>query len=212
MMMDDRKTAVYSSKRNSAFFLRWTLYAQVSVSGISELNVRTAMSRFLAVTNTIRRADFWSWAYSDLVGNTECGKLAEFIVSLVMNCSDGVSEAWGAFDVLSPEGTKIEVKTSAYLQSWAQTTVSDIRFGVRKTLVWDYAVKEYTKQVMRQADVYVFCVENFKEQELLNQLDLSQWEFYPMATKTLNETIAKQKTVGLITLIAQGAKKCTFNE
>jgi hypothetical protein len=50
--------------------------------------------------------DFWRWAYSDLMGNTERGKLAEYIVSLAMHCANGVSEGWRAFDVLTLEGIK----------------------------------------------------------------------------------------------------------
>lgn len=30
--------------------------------------------------------DFWAWAFSDLVGNTERGKLAEYIVATAIGC------------------------------------------------------------------------------------------------------------------------------
>ncbi|MGX8700619.1 hypothetical protein [Caproiciproducens sp.] len=154
--------------------------------------------------------DFWRWAYSDLMGNTERGKLAEYIVSLAMHCADGVSKGWRAFDVLSPEGIKIEVKTSAYLQSWAQKKISDIRFSVRETLAWDSATNAYAEIAMRQADVYVFCVENCKEQKAVNPLDLAQWDFYPIATGILDTAVSNQKSIGLNALLALGAKKCSF--
>lgn len=64
--------------------------------------------------------DFWAWAFSDLVSNTERGKLAEYIVATAMGCDEGTSPTWGSFDLLSPEGIKIEVKASAYIQSWEQ--------------------------------------------------------------------------------------------
>lgn len=63
---------------------------------------------------------------------------------------------------------------------------------------------------MRQADVYVFCVENCKDQEVVNPLDLSQWDFYPVSTEVLNATVRKQKTIGLNALIAIGVRKCFF--
>jgi hypothetical protein len=157
-------------------------------------------------------SDFWAWAYSDLMGNTERGKLAEYLVSLAMGCADGVSGNWNSFDVLSSEGIKIEVKTSAYLQSWAQKKVSDIRFGVRETLAWDSVNNTYAATAMRQADVYVFCVENCRDQDFINPLDLSQWDFYPVATAVLDSAIGQQKTIGLNTLVELGAKKCSFNE
>ena len=59
--------------------------------------------------------DFWAWAFSDLVSNTERGKLAEYIVATAMGCDGGTSPTWGSFDLLSPEGIKIEVKASAYI-------------------------------------------------------------------------------------------------
>jgi hypothetical protein len=173
---------------------------------------KTGDEPFIGGDTSSRLSDFWGWAYSDLVGNTERGKLAEFIVSLAMHCTSGVSEGWGVFDVLSPEGIKIEVKTSAYLQSWGQTRISDIRFSVRETLAWYAATNTYAENAMRQADVYVFCVENCKEQDLLNPLDLSQWDFYPIATDVLNKAISKQKSVGLNILMSLGAKKCGFAE
>ena len=154
--------------------------------------------------------DFWRWAYSDLMGNTERGKLAEYIVSLAMHCANGVSEGWRAFDVLTPEGIKIEVKTSAYLQSWAQKRISNIRFGIRETLAWDSVTNTYAEIAMRQADVYVFCVQNCKEQKLVNPLDLAQWDFYPIATGILDTAVSNQKSIGLNALLALGAKKCSF--
>jgi hypothetical protein len=167
---------------------------------------------FLNANCSARLSDFWAWAYSDLMGNTERGKLAEYIVSLAMGCAEGVSEGWGVFDALTPEKVKIEVKTSAYLQSWAQKKISDIRFGVRETLAWDSRSNAYAATAMRQADVYVFCVENCKDQNAVNPLDLSQWDFYPIATDVLNAAIRKQKTIGLKTLMELGAKKRSFDE
>jgi len=168
--------------------------------------------RFLNIEHTVRLSDFWSWAYSDLVGNTERGKLAEFIISQAMNCADGISETWGAYDIHSPEGIKIEVKTSAYLQTWQQVKLSDINFGIQKTTTWDPETNTYSTESARQADIYVFCVQNCKNQNELNPLDVAQWDFYPVTTKILNEELGNQKTVGLSKLIKIGAKKCSYNE
>ncbi len=65
---------------------------------------------------------------------------------------------------------------------------------------------------MRQADVYVFCVQNCKEQKLVNPLDLAQWDFYPITTEALNAAVSNQKSIGLNTLLALGVKKCSFTE
>jgi len=167
---------------------------------------------FLNIEPTVRLLDFWSWAYSDLVDNTQRGKLAEFIISQAMNCADGISETWGAYDILSPEGIKIEVKTSAYIQSWHQTKLSDINFGIQKTIAWNPNTNTYSSESTRQADIYVFCVQNCKNQDELNPLDIAQWDFYPVATELLNRELGNQKTVGLNKLKSIGAKKCSYNE
>ena len=139
--------------------------------------------------------DFWAWAFSDLVSNTERGKLAEYIVATAMNCDEGTSPTWGSFDLLSPEGIKIEVKASAYIQSWEQKGFSKIKFSIAETLYWDGVT--YANEKKRQADVYVFCVLKHKEQDTINPLDLEQWDFYPVSTAVLNETVKEQKTIGL---------------
>jgi hypothetical protein len=63
--------------------------------------------------------DFWRWNGSDLASNTTRGRLAEFIVASAMNIDLSVPrEEWSAWDLTSPEGIRIEVKSVAYLQSW----------------------------------------------------------------------------------------------
>jgi hypothetical protein len=173
---------------------------------------KTGNEPFIGNDTDFSLLNFWRWAHSDLISNTERGKLAEFIVSMAMHCTDGVSETWGAFDILSPEGIKIEVKTSAYLQSWGQSKLSNIAFGIQETKAWDSVTNIYAETAMRQADVYIFCVEDCKEQEFINPLDLSQWEFYIIPTKALNRTVKTQKSIGLNSLIKIGAIKCGFSQ
>lgn len=60
----------------------------------------------------------------------------------------------------------------------------------------------------RQADVYVFALENCTIQDMVNPnpLDLSQWEFYVLPTSKLNERGA-QGTISLPLLAKLGARK-----
>lgn len=62
--------------------------------------------------------DFWRWSVSDLVSNATRGRLAEFIVASALGISSDVRDEWSPYDLLSPEGLKIEVKSAAYIQSW----------------------------------------------------------------------------------------------
>lgn len=116
--------------------------------------------------------DFWAWAFSDLVSNTERGKLAEYLVAKAMGCGTQISQTWESYDLLSPEGIKIEVKTSAYIQSWKQKAFSKISFGIAKTKFWDGL--DYVGEKKRHTDVYVFCVLKHKDQETINPLELAQ--------------------------------------
>ena len=144
--------------------------------------------------------DFWAWAFSDLVSNTERGKLAEYLVAKAMGCGSQISQTWESYDLLSPEGIKIEVKTSAYIQSWKQKAFSKISFGIAKTKFWDGL--NYVGEKKRHADVYVFCVLKHKDQETINPLELAQWDFYPVATRKLNTSFENQETVSLGSLIS----------
>ena len=57
--------------------------------------------------------DFWRWSVSDLVSNATRGRLAEYIVASALGLATGVRSEWDAFDLLTPAGLRIEVKSSA---------------------------------------------------------------------------------------------------
>lgn len=154
--------------------------------------------------------DFWSWAHSDLIGNAERGKLAEYIVALSLDVTEGTRTEWDSFDILSNDGIKIEVKSSAYIQSWYQNDYSDIQFGIQPTQAWDMKNNTYDSTKKRQADIYVFCLHKEKNPEILNPLDLLQWEFYVLNTKILNDNVPLQKSIKLSRLKKLGAILCDF--
>ena len=77
--------------------------------------------------------DFWRWAYSDLLNNTHRGVLAEFLVHSALEAKDVARADWLPFDLTSPSGLRIEVKSSAYLQAWTPEDVfSQISFDIAK--------------------------------------------------------------------------------
>lgn len=108
----------------------------------------------------------------------------------------------------------MEVKTSAYLQSWKQKGLSKIIFGIPQIHKFDFDADafNYDSERVRQADIYVFCVETCKTRELLNERDLSQWDFYVISTDLINKHLGSQKTVSLSKLIKIGAKKVSFRD
>ena len=154
---------------------------------------------------------FWRWSTSELLGNALRGILAEFIVASAIDALDSPREEWDAYDLISKDGLKIEVKSSAYLQSWEQNKLSNISFGIQPTVLWD-ADNKRSKEARRQADVYVFCVLAHKDQVTVNPLNLSQWEFYVLDTKVLNDNIPLQKTITLSSLLKLNPVRVSYSE
>jgi len=154
---------------------------------------------------------FWQWSSSDLTSNVLRGLLAEFIVASALDVAEGVRAEWDAFDILTAEGIKVEVKSAAYIQSWAQVKPSLIRFNVRPTKGWNAQTNVYSTEFKRQADVYVFCVLAHLQQTSVNPLNLNQWEFYVLSAKKLNELVT-QKTISLSRLLQLIPNKTSYDE
>lgn len=144
--------------------------------------------------------NFWQWSASDLVSNATRGILAEYIVASALGLANGVRTEWDAFDLLTKEGIKIEVKSAAYLQSWYHKKLSSITFTIRPTRLWIAGTNQLAAELKRQADVYVFCLLNHKEKDSLDPLNLDQWEFYILRASVLDEKFMKYKTIGLSSL------------
>lgn len=155
--------------------------------------------------------DFWRWAYSDLNGNAERGILAEFIVACALGIQNSERISWDRYDLVTKEGITVEVKTSGYLQTWKQTKLSKIVFGIGPTYGWDSKNNRYDKIKQRQAQIYVFCVHKHKEKESLNPLLIAQWDFYLLPTKKIDTEFGDQKTATLSALIKAGAEICEYN-
>lgn len=161
-----------------------------------------------AITGTKNKLiDYWAWAHSMLVDNSERGIFAEFLVHTAMKSTETIRRNWTSYDILSPEGIKIEVKASGYIQSWGQEKLSPINFLIRPTQVLN---AEDNKKV-RQADVYVFCVHTHTEQESINILDTSQWKFYVLSTAILNEKVGNQEKISLTRLKALNPKETDYS-
>ena len=63
--------------------------------------------------------DFWQWAYSDLLSNRNRSVLVEYFVGVALGVVEKPRVEWDAVD-LRYRGFSIEVKSSAYCQSWPQ--------------------------------------------------------------------------------------------
>ena len=140
---------------------------------------------------------FWQWSASDLVGNAMRGILAEYIVASAVDEVKGHRTEWDAYDIKTSDGIKVEVKSAAYIQSWSQKKLSAIQFDIRQTQGWEAETNAYSSQMIRQSDVYVFCILHHQDQDTIDPLNLAQWAFYVIATPMLDQAVGAQKTISL---------------
>ncbi len=149
--------------------------------------------------------DFWHWAFSDLIDNTQRGVMAEFLVHSSLNQSPSpdtqARENWLPFDVTSPSGRRIEVKSAAYVQAWTpENMFAQIRFDIGKKLAWDNATATSATVAKRNCDLYVFCLFTAKTKGI-SLLDLDYWDFYVLPTSVLDKNVPDQKGIALSSLL-----------
>jgi hypothetical protein len=144
---------------------------------------------------------FWQWAASDLVSNAPRGRLAEYVVACALGLApDTVREEWAAFDLQTPSGIKIEVKSAAYVQSWHQAKFSPIMFVVPKPRAWDAVTNIQSREARRQADVYVFTLLAHTDKTTIDPLNINQWQFYVLPTATLDARTRSRHSITLKSL------------
>lgn len=131
--------------------------------------------------------DFWRWAFSDLRTNTVRGVLAEFLVAQALGDPSPLRAAWDNWDVTTATGIKVEVKSSAYLQSWNQRKLSSIRFSGLTGRSWSAETNELAAERNLRADVYVFALHTCREPDQYDPLRLDHWQFRVMSAVELAE-------------------------
>jgi len=155
---------------------------------------------------------FQTWAFSNLLSNTTRGIFAEYLVKEALNITSERRTEWNAWDLVSNRDQRIEVKSAAYIQSWAQTKPSTIQFNIAPTKGWDASTNTSISEKKRLADVYVFCVlqEHVKlSEEVLNT---NNWTFYVLPTKVLDEKKPLQASIRLKPLLALQPVICNYSE
>lgn len=164
--------------------------------------------RFVGAEANVR--GFWSWAFSDLRANVTRGVLAEFLIAKAVGAQQSVREAWDNYDVLAPDGTRIEVKSSAYLQSWAQREHSRISFDRLTGLEWDAKTNEWGDHRTVRADVFVFAVHTERDPDAYDALDVGKWEFYVVGAGAIRE--AQTRTIGIGWVRTHGRGPLEFHD
>ena len=159
----------------------------------------------------LRLLDFWRWSGSMLADNTARGVLAEFLVAAALGLH--VKEPrreWDECDIRTESDTPIEVKSAAYYQTWGQDRPSPIRFGIAAHPSWNAKTGEYKEETKRWADIYIFCV--FTGKSSRDCLDISEWRFFVIPTRVLDEKVPQQKTIDLNPLRNLSPRECSFRD
>lgn len=158
----------------------------------------------------IQPEEFWRWACADFLSNALRGVLAEYIVAKAVNATGTSRKEWDAYDLITPDGLRIEVKSSAYLQTWSQVQPSKIIFDIAKKKAWYAETNTMSDHPQRTADVYVFCVFAEDRKDVADPLDLRQWFFLATSAEFIDRTFKDQKTVSLSTLERHGLPRLSF--
>lgn len=155
--------------------------------------------------------DFWSWQASELLSNTLRGALAEYIVATALDIDNGDGRVnWYEYDLLYGNA-RIEVKSSAYLQSWERDGFSRISFNIYPSRpvtasVWD------DDDISRHSDVYIFCLFKCKKRDEANPLMLEQWDFFVVKTSDIDTFLGAQRTVTLSTIRSIPHIECSYDD
>ena len=138
---------------------------------------------------------FWSWAYSDILSNRNRAIFAEFLVGAALSALDHPRVEWDAVD-LRYRGRGIEVKASGYLQRWAQTRPSTIRFDIAEKRPDNTVPGSADTAPRHAADCFVFCLYTATTPARAVVTDLADWLFYIVPTSSLPAT----RSLGLAAL------------
>jgi len=111
-----------------------------------------------------------------------------------------VRDEWGAYDLLTPEGIKLLIKSAAYLHSWYQRVLSSISFSTKLARHWDSVTNKLADVPQRHADVYVFCLLKHEDKQTVDPLNLHHWDFYVLSTAELNSYTRSQYSITLKSL------------
>ena len=149
---------------------------------------------------------FWQWSTSDIISNATRGILAEYIVARALGLGkSGIRDEWAVNDLQTTSGITIQVKSSAYIQSWHQEKPSQIIFNVEKTRPYDPDTNILSKDAKRSSGLYVFAVLTHKDKSTIDPLNIDQWQFYVLPTKVLDTRSRSQHSITLKSLEKLGS-------
>ncbi len=131
---------------------------------------------------------------------------------LAVDAEERVRDPWAPYDVKTPDGVTVEVKSTCAFQSWGQKAPSPPSFGIKPTTWWDPETGKTVEPASRHCGVWVFCVLRTTDEDMPNPMDGSAWDFYVLATEALDQHTPTGKSIALSTLESLGAVKANYGE
>jgi hypothetical protein len=156
---------------------------------------------------------FWRWAFGDLCPNDIRGVFSEWLVAQLLSIPlKATRESWGAWDLRTPEGVTIEVKSCAYVQVWhgEKQRPSRISWSGLTGQTWDAETNLYSGERTYNADLYVFCVQSEKDPHRWNALDLDQWRFYLLTREQVAGLSVRSLSESRLRTLVQPMKAAEF--
>ena len=145
-----------------------------------------------------------------LIENNLRGIFAEYLVADILGEGWEVCDGtYADYDLLGPMGAKLEVKSSAFIQSWWRMSVEEGASPISKP---KFSIKERLGKCgnrRRAADVYVFALHESKDTGVADHRRVEQWGFYVCLTASL-PTGQKTITLGPLTRLASYGKADTL--
>jgi len=147
----------------------------------------------------VTACEFWQWGFSDLRLNIVRGVLAEFLVAkAVGDPANTLRDPWANYDVETPDGVTIEVKSSAYLQAWTMRRLTKPTFAGLTGRSWAPLTGTSKEREIR-ADVFVFCLQTAQTHREYDPLDISQWHFWVINASKIRERSTRSVGLSFVT-------------
>ncbi len=156
--------------------------------------------------------EFFSWAFGDR-HEEELGEMAaEFLVHKAIGGVTPRRISWGAYDVVTSNGTTIEVKCAGTMKLGGFTNPPNPTYEIRMMDPWLVCENRYLGKSCRYADVWIFVFYREDCSEFSDPFNVDQWEYLVTTSSWLYEMFGDQKTVRRSVLLAKGLEPVRFTE
>lgn len=158
---------------------------------------------------SVQVMDFWRWAFSMLGDNTLRGIVGQYIVAWAIGADNVIHDSWQAYDLLAPNGKKIEVKTTSFAQIWKYGKKNRRPLFVIKPTRYYTHQKGLEEKKSYNADIYVLCYYSWADSDSMSITNINHWKFWVFSLNELLGILDGKKSVSVKRLEQAGHKPLT---